>query len=388
MLLHKGLLACLRHLFQDKSSVSFYSIQYLFLSHPTAQAHMAGRFAICNEHIRKARQHLTRFRLEDVKGELDGIATNLNGIKRTHETTIQNLQNQLSTAEQNLTIERENSQNLEEQLKSHERKITLRDRTIKDIKQEMKYLRETHDEAITKKLKRQQADFTATKMELYQEGLAKGSWLSNIALTSTSPRNPHLLPLSLKQAIFRDVASSVEKLLVSEPGWARSPALHYAALVGSVEIAEILRKRGLDVNEQCIMSSEDNLGGTVYAITPMHLAIGARNEAMIRYLRKEGGRFEKPKGSEKRNISAGKKKTQHTERKKTIAPIYCLIQERWLRREGSVEDVVNILKLVKDLGWDSKSPLNREGETMGLLARRLLEKREELRDAIRKELQS
>jgi hypothetical protein len=75
--------------------------------------------------------------------------------------------------------------------------------------------------------------------------------------------------------------------------------LHWAALFGDVEIAQLLIDTGTrKVGEKCTTSSENGYG-TCNNITPMHLAILARRQVMIRCLDKRDagfGRVRKPDG--------------------------------------------------------------------------------------------
>lgn len=103
----------------------------------------------------------------------------------------------------------------------------------------------------------------------------------------------------------------------------------------------------------------------------MHLAIGARNESMIRWLKRQGANFEAPVGP------TGKK---------TTSPVFWLVNEHWLRRSGEPEDVVRILRVLKDLGWDVRAKLNFGGKTLRDLVDENVGDRVGLRNAMLEEL--
>lgn len=340
----------------------------------TSQSFVA-RIAICNDHVRKALQHLTDRYLDDVKHELDRIVENLGDAQQRHESTVMVLGEQVANARQGVLTEHATSRSHQQQLSTCERTIFLRESTIKEQKSEIKRLRQTHAEAISERLQQHEQNeqnLTKTKLKLYQEGLAEGSWISDIILQGTSPRWPKFLSKSFKQAILRGDKHAVVSLLRSEPILARSPALHYAALAGDTDIAELLRAHGMDINGQCMMGSEENHGGTVYGVTPMHLAIGARNESVIRYLRRNNASFDPPVGP------SGKK---------TTAPPFWLISEHWMNRSRNQDDIIGILNTIKSLGWDVRAKLNKDGSSMQDLAERNLGGRPELKQAVLEELQ-
>ncbi|KXT15635.1 hypothetical protein AC579_5827 [Pseudocercospora musae] len=161
----------------------------------------------------------------------------------------------------------------------------------------------------------------------------------------------------MKQAVVtgnqKDVASRIDNGDHVGP-----PALHLAALFNELEIANLLVERGgANVNGQCTCNSSKS-GKSVYGVTPMHLAIGARNVKMIQYLAKNGGNFGRQAAGAGQRYSA---------------PPLWLLNERWLSKPGNAEPqkVVTVLATMKDCGWDTYARLNDDGRTMKDLAKNL-----------------
>ncbi|KAF7191761.1 hypothetical protein HII31_06806 [Pseudocercospora fuligena] len=172
----------------------------------------------------------------------------------------------------------------------------------------------------------------------------------------------------MKQAIItgnqRDVASRIDNGDHVVP-----PALHLAALFNELEIAKMLVERGnANVNGQCTCNSSKP-GKSVYGVTPMHLAIGARNVKMIQYLAKNGGNFGRQAAGAGQRFSA---------------PPLWLLNERWLSKPGNAEPqkVVTVLATMKDCGWDTYARLNEDGQTMKDLAKKNLASRTALQGAV------
>lgn len=189
----------------------------------------------------------------------------------------------------------------------------------------------------------------------YRENL-----LTELNLT-TNPKQQ--LSWRLKQAIVtgnqRDVASRIDNGDHVGP-----PALHLAALFDELEIAKLLVERGsADVNGQCTCNSSKP-GLSVYGVTPMHLAIGAQNVKLIRYLARKKGFF----GRQKRHS----------------APPLWLLNERWLSKPGNdnPQKMRSVLETMQDCNWDTNARLNEDGKRMRDLAKTQLVSRPALQRVV------
>ncbi|KXT01471.1 hypothetical protein AC578_9533 [Pseudocercospora eumusae] len=194
---------------------------------------------------------------------------------------------------------------------------------------------------------------------------SRDALLTELNLTT----NPgQALSWRMKQAIItgnqKDVASRIDNGDHVGP-----PALHLAALFNELEIASLLVERGgANVNGQCTCNSSKP-GKSVYGVTPMHLAIGARNVKMIQYLAENGGNFGRQAAGARQRYSA---------------PPLWLLNERWLSKPGHAEPqkVVTVLATMKDCGWDTYARLNEDGQTMEDLAEKKLASRPALHGAV------
>lgn len=119
-------------------------------------------------------------------------------------------------------------------------------------------------------------------------------------------------------------------------------ALHVAALFGEVEIADLLlkdRSSSINVNQTTkVARLSSNLGDNQfhsYGVTPMHVAVGAQQHEMIRFLCSQGGSLHKPSNIDKN---------------KPVGPPRYLLLEGWLDMIGC-RDPMEVIRTV-DL-WTS-----------------------------------
>lgn len=171
--------------------------------------------------------------------------------------------------------------------------------------------------------------------------------------------NLHTHPPALEDAMVRGDLAAVQTILGPEDlTWRPSRSLHIAALFGETEMAEALIRKNGSVNGLCTTTSA-RPGALSHNVTPLHLAIGARHEAMIRLLVRHGA------GLLPSDFVMGSSRAS--------APPLWLISERWisLTRCTDPQEIIDIMQVLISLGLDINAPLNLEGQTMLRLARSL-----------------
>jgi len=161
-----------------------------------------------------------------------------------------------------------------------------------------------------------------------------------------------LFPNDLGKAIISGDRQEVEVILRSTRSVRRTgEALHIAALFGEVQIATKLLAAGEKVNSSCTTKTREP-NGLCYNVTPLHLAIGAQQDQMIRFLVGHGARMQVD------NFHPGPTKAS--------APPLWLLSERWLTLTGcnDPQKVTGTLNCLISLGWDLNFRLNYNGHTM------------------------
>lgn len=176
--------------------------------------------------------------------------------------------------------------------------------------------------------------------------LKRTEWLARLKLT---PNEGEFLDPSLEQAIRSSDAQKVSQILASSPSpRVVAPALQIAALSNDIQIATMLLKYNPALTKShCTGKTDDNKN--LYGVLPMHCAIGAQHPAMIRLLRDYGA-----------DLFA----VTHT--KRVSAPPLWLVSERWLGLTGKDDSasVIEILELLRTMGWRKGDKINREGYRM------------------------
>jgi len=191
-------------------------------------------------------------------------------------------------------------------------------------------------------------------------------WLDNLDL-----QGPNMNP-PFRDAILEGDLERVRMLLTTERGPPRF-ALHFAAVFGEVGIAELLMRHGGKVGATCQTASE-KAGKHCPYVNPLHLAIGARQHAMIRFLDQKQAKFGRPEADS----------TQ------TVAPPRWLLSKICLR-VAKCEDPQEInatIDTLLSLKWNINAPLNYAEDTMLDVAMGLVEDRTGFKAAIVKHLQS
>ncbi|KAI5364677.1 Putative ankyrin repeat-containing domain superfamily [Septoria linicola] len=192
-------------------------------------------------------------------------------------------------------------------------------------------------------------------------------WLNDLMLEPTTGPG---MSSSLKKALILGDKRTVKSMIATNT-WLGAPALHLAALFGDVEMAKALVAQGVHVNSICNARSEKP-GKLVHGVTPLHLAVAAHQKPMIRYLCSIGGSLSAPA------LGRGTRSS---------APPLWLISKRSLNMAGDeAKDIVGVVRLLKQLGWDSDAQLNDDGDDMRSLARKKLGGRVELQSALLAEL--
>lgn len=179
------------------------------------------------------------------------------------------------------------------------------------------------------------------------------SWLRDLNLhmnyTSTDPTSAS----RLQNAIINSDLNSVREALSTNPVLHSSPCLHLAALFGDLDIVRALLDYGVRPNVNC--SGRSFRQGDLHGITPMHLAIGAQHDSVIRLLRRRGASFS-------------------AFNSKIAAPPKWLVSERWLKmldRAATGQSTVGILRTLKELGWDQQRVVDPKGRDMRAALREL-----------------
>lgn len=196
--------------------------------------------------------------------------------------------------------------------------------------------------------------------------LKRGEWLNSLKLTN--PTNERLDP-SLDQAIRSGDVQKVSQILITSRPRPVAPALHMAALFNEADIAKLLIQHGASVFEICEAESETHK--PIHGVLPMHCAIGAQNDEMIRLLKDKGADFKATT-------------TPVNKRHRVSAPPLWLISDRWLRTTGKDDaaSVLRILATMKELGWSKRDKLNEDGDRMAELVEKLKTSRPQLRRAV------
>lgn len=189
-------------------------------------------------------------------------------------------------------------------------------------------------------------------------------WLSQLDIQPS----PYHMATSLKEALRSGKVDLVRSVLRAERN-VPTPALHMVALFGDVQIAKLLLDKGMDVNGTCTVKSAKAGEHTVHGVTPMHCAIGAQHNDMIKLLASRGGSFLMAPAS-----------SGH----RTSAPPLWLISKRWLDMtcKDDAASVVAVLKTMEESGWNVQAKLNKDGDSMATRAGKELNDRQALKRAV------
>jgi len=202
--------------------------------------------------------------------------------------------------------------------------------------------------------------------ELQPDAPIRESWLQELNIDVRA---------DYRAAIARSDKGEVQKLLRANKS--ASGALHVAALFNEVEIAKILLEAGSNINATCRMvrltENPNRPDGWAYTLTPLHVAIGAHQREMIRFLKGKGASLGVPQRS------------SQDPKKAPMAPARFLLSKGWLRmsRCEDVKEVAATLDvLTSEPGvWDINARLNEWTERMKR-KRTLMDFAQELDDGV------
>jgi tetratricopeptide (TPR) repeat protein len=165
-------------------------------------------------------------------------------------------------------------------------------------------------------------------------------------------------------------------------------SLHLAALFGEVEIARILIESGRGVDEVCrtaklgqdakLRRRQRRADGYNIWVTPMHLAIGAQQQGMIRLLAQYRARLGIPSTN----------KREDPERRATAPPRWLLGKEVLRLIEcREAQDVIQTVVSLTNVQWNINDGLDHEGRTMLDFAHELEDDRFGFKSAVISRLQ-
>jgi ankyrin repeat protein len=160
-------------------------------------------------------------------------------------------------------------------------------------------------------------------------------------------------------------------------------SLHLAALFGEIEIARMLIESGRGVDEVCKIAKlrqdvklrrrQSRAGSYNIWVTPMHLAIGAQQQEMIRLLAQSGAKL---------GISPTSKR-EDPERRATAPPRWLLSKEVLrLIEYREAQDVIQTVVSLTDVQWNINDRLDHEGRTILDFAHKLEDKRSGFKSAV------
>lgn len=184
--------------------------------------------------------------------------------------------------------------------------------------------------------------------ELHPNASTRESWLQELNIDVRA---------DYRAAIARSDKGEVQKLLRANK--TASGALHVAALFNEVEIAKILLEAGSNINATCRMvrltENPARPDGWVYTLTPLHVAIGAHQREMVRFLKQQGASLGIPQRS------------SQDPHKAPMAPARFLLSKGWLRM-SRCEDVKEVAATLDVLTaqpgpWDINARLNERERT-------------------------
>ncbi|KAF2720521.1 ankyrin [Polychaeton citri CBS 116435] len=140
-------------------------------------------------------------------------------------------------------------------------------------------------------------------------------------------------------------------------------SVHLAALFGDVERATAFLSSGGSLTATCKIPIDK--ARSVDIVNPLHFAIGARQNAMIKLLIERGAKLEPEKNS------------------KNPSPVAYLLWNAWLNATdyGGIDEVLSVLNNLLAFGWKINSPIYHTGWTILHFATYLPQDKLALRDA-------